>query len=79
MSGYVNQKDQKVLWAKAAGRCSIAECRVVLTLDIEARTATLGAMCHIVGEKKGAARWRDTLPTDQEVLEGLQEWPADKD
>jgi len=65
MSGYVKLKDQKVLWARAAGRCSIAECRVLLTLDIEARTATLGAMCHIVGEKQGAARWRDTL-TDVE-------------
>lgn len=65
MSGYIKQRDQKILWARAAGRCSLGECDVELTLDIDVGTATVGAMCHIVGENEGAARWRDSL-TDEE-------------
>ena len=65
MSGYIKQRDQKILWARAAGRCSLRECDAELTLDINVGTATVGAMCHIVGENEGAARWRDSL-TDEE-------------
>ncbi len=45
----ISTKDQKILWAKAAGRCSI--CKVELTLDTSSNSVTLGEMCHIVGEK----------------------------
>jgi len=49
----IPDKDQKILWARAAGRCSMPECRNKLTLNKENETEaiTLGEMCHIVGEK----------------------------
>jgi len=57
----ISEKDQKILWARAAGMCSI--CRTLLTLDkTTGAAATLGAMCHIIGEKDGAARYRSDLP-----------------
>lgn len=53
----ISQKNAKILWARAAGRCSIPECRLELTLEkIEEGMLTYGEMCHIVGEKKKAAR-----------------------
>lgn len=61
MSGSIKEKYQKILWARAAGRCSMPDCRVVLTLDTDASAVTLGAMCHIVGEKPDSARWNDSL------------------
>jgi hypothetical protein len=56
VSSYIKEKDQKILWARAAGRCSFHDCRTILTFDAESQAATLGAMCHIVGEKETAAR-----------------------
>ena len=49
----ISQKNAKILWARAAGRCSLPECRLELTLEkIEEGMLTYGEMCHIVGEKK---------------------------
>ncbi len=59
-------KDQKVLWSRAAGRCSMAECRDRLTMDKSVDgQLTLGEMCHIVGEKKDAARGISILTLKQ--------------
>lgn len=53
MSGTINIKDQKILWARSAGRCSMPDCRKKLTFDKaeETGSVTFGEMCHIVGEK----------------------------
>lgn len=61
----IKDKDQKILWARAAGLCSI--CKEKLTFDDEAESTagTLGAMSHIVGEKIAAARGKSKLPLDQ--------------
>jgi|GEM_PF-1334847 len=45
----ISTKDQKILWGKAAQRCSI--CQIELTFDTVTSKDTLGEMCHIVGEK----------------------------
>jgi len=49
----ISDKDSKALWGKAAGRCSIPNCRKELTLDKELANEIIlfGEMCHIVGEK----------------------------
>jgi len=53
----ISQKNAKILWARAAGRCSLEECRLELTLEkIEEGMLTYGEMCHIVGEKTKATR-----------------------
>src|SRR5258705_3870484 len=63
----ISQKDRVVLWTRAAGRCSFAECRRELTQDTEAGDAayTLGQMAHIVGEKTTAARGESPLTGPQ--------------
>lgn len=58
----IRNRDQKLLWSRAAGRCSLPECREQLTMDInDGKSATVGEMCHIVGEKKDAARGKSKL------------------
>lgn len=59
-------KDQKILWARAAGRCSMPECRIELTMEkLERGHLTYGEMCHIVGEKEKAARGKSLMPFDE--------------
>lgn len=56
------EKDQKILWARAAGRCSITDCRAVVTLDPSGGdAATVGCMAHIVGYESNSARSRSSL------------------
>jgi hypothetical protein len=57
MSGTINVKDQKILWGRAAGRCSMSDCRKKLTFDKteESGSVTFGEMCHIVGEKNSSS------------------------
>lgn len=58
----IKDKDQKILWGRAAGRCSFLECKEKLTLDKENKgSATLGAMCHIVGGKEKSPRGTSIL------------------
>lgn len=59
-------KDQKILWARAAGRCSMPDCRMELTLEkLEKGQLTFGEMCHIVGEKEKAARGKSAMPFEE--------------
>lgn len=53
MSGTINSKEQKILWSRAAGKCSMPDCRRKLTFDKseEKGSITFGQMCHIIGEK----------------------------
>ena len=57
-------KDQKILWARAAGLCSFAVCHDHLTLDGAAGggVLVLGEMCHIVGESENGPRGTSPLP-----------------
>ena len=56
----VPTKDIKILWAKAAGRCSMPDCREQLVAEAEAdkksRPVLIGENCHIVAEKPGGPR-----------------------
>ncbi|MNR82469.1 hypothetical protein D3C72_132280 [compost metagenome] len=55
----------KLLWGRAANRCSI--CRIELSQDAGATTAsfTLGEQAHIVGENEKSARWKSPLTTEE--------------
>jgi len=63
----ISQRDRIVLWTRAAGRCSFADCGRELTQDTEAADAayTLGQMAHIVGEQEAAVRGHSTLTAAQ--------------
>lgn len=53
----IGEKAQKLLWSRAAGRCSKPGCRIVLTLDrLDGDSATLGEMAHIIGYEPRSAR-----------------------
>lgn len=61
----IPDKDQKILWARAAGRCSFPGCRVVLTLDPAGQAAaTIGEMCHMVGKEERSARSNSLLSAE---------------
>lgn len=49
----ISDRESKVLWGKAAGRCSMPDCKKELTLKKELADGIIlfGEMCHIVGEK----------------------------
>nr|WP_197463074.1 hypothetical protein [Gluconobacter thailandicus] len=62
----VSLKTQKILWGRAAARCSMPECRRQLVEDIsETDDPTLvGENCHIVAEKDGGPRSDPTMSVD---------------
>jgi hypothetical protein len=61
----MNQKETKILWGRAANRCSV--CRVELAHDSKAHDAAyvLGEQAHIVGEKVDAPRGKSPLTDDE--------------
>ena len=48
----ISLKTAKMLWGRAAGRCSMPECRQPLVIDSTEtdNEALIGDMCHIVAE-----------------------------
>lgn len=65
----VPTKDQKILWARAAGLCSMAECRDALTLDGSSQDVhVLGEMCHVVGESADGPRGKSPTPIEERSL-----------
>ena len=52
----IPEKDLKLLWSRAAGRCSMSECRIKLYEASEGTTSDyilIGENCHIVAENSG--------------------------
>ena len=62
-------KDQKILWAKSAGRCSMPECREKLVLEasekVPSKNLLIGENCHIVAESKDGPRGNSILTTEE--------------
>lgn len=58
-----SEKDIKILWARAAGLCSMPDCRAKLTQNAEAvaAAAALGQMAHIVAEEEDGPRGKSSL------------------
>ncbi len=63
----ISQRDIKLLWARAAGRCSFPDCRMKLTQDknLASDSFPLGVQAHIVGESEDAARGKSPLTVDE--------------
>lgn len=62
--------DIKILWAKAAGRCTMADCRRVLITNasenVSSRNVLVGENCHIVAESLDGPRGKSSLsPPDR--------------
>lgn len=61
----ISQKDIKLLWGRAASRCSM--CRVELTHDNQSTNSSfsLGEQAHIVAEQSNGPRGNSILPIDE--------------
>ncbi len=58
-------KDIKLLWGRAAGRCSAPDCHDDLTPHLEkSGDIIVGEMAHNYGRKPGAARYQSRIGTD---------------
>ena len=57
----MTERDIKLLWGRAAGRCSMAECRKQLC-PYPIPNAILGRTCHIVAEAFSGPRGQHALP-----------------
>jgi len=61
----IADKDIKLLWGRAAGRCSAPECKLYLTPLLEkSGTVILGEMAHLIGRKPGAPRSDSAVGAD---------------
>lgn len=64
----IKEKDQKLLWGRAAARCAIEECRNELTSAAPSTPAghvVLGEMAHIVAESEDGPRGISVLTGEQ--------------
>jgi len=63
----VSEKDLKILWGKAAGRCAITKKKLVAeaSKEIPSQNIVLGEACHIVAENETGPRGKSLL-TPQE-------------
>lgn len=60
----IHQSDVKILWAKAAGRCLMPDCRQILVAESETHISgnvLFGENCHIVGESEDGPRGKSPL------------------
>ena len=62
----VSAKDTKILWASAAGRCSMPDCRAKVIEDgtgsASGKDVLIGETCHIVSPKPNGPRGASILP-----------------
>ncbi|MFC3713989.1 hypothetical protein ACFOMD_15565 [Sphingoaurantiacus capsulatus] len=65
-------RTQKMLWGRAAGRCSMMDCRIELVEDATEtdNEALVGENCHIVADSEDGPRGKDPLPFDQRAKYG---------
>jgi len=63
----ISERDIKLLWGKAAGRCAFPECRIRLSQDKKTASDVFpfGEQAHIVGESDKAARGISLLTIEE--------------
>jgi hypothetical protein len=63
----IKEKDIKLLWGRAANRCSFSECRIKLSQDnkITSESFPLGEQAHIIGKDVGSARSNSILSPEE--------------
>jgi len=61
----MSDKDKKLLWGKAAGRCSICKKIVINTEDEDKEGVIVGVESHIVGHSVDGPRGQHDMPLDE--------------
>jgi hypothetical protein len=66
----ISLRTTKMLWGRAAARCSMPECRRPLVIDSTETDdeALIGEMCHMVAASEDGPRGRSTLTSEQRDL-----------
>ena len=59
----MKMRDVKILWGRAANRCSFSGCRIEITP--EGDKYTIGEIAHIAAESPDGPRGDNALPLDQ--------------
>ncbi len=61
---YIKERDLKLLWGRAAGRCAYPGCNCELTCFIENENCTIGEMAHIISHSPNAVMRNDGIGGD---------------
>jgi len=63
----VSERDIKLLWGRAAGRCSFPDCKIILSQDKNQASASfpLGEQAHIIGESENSPRGKSPLTLEE--------------
>jgi hypothetical protein len=63
----ISLKTQKMLWGRAASRCSYPSCRIELVIDASETDdeSLIGDVCHIVAVEPNGPRGNSSLTSDQ--------------
>lgn len=61
----MTDKDKKLLWGKAAGRCSICKKLVINTEDEDKVGVIVGVEAHIIGHSSDGPRGESNLPLEE--------------
>jgi len=63
----VNTKTQKMLWGKAAGRCSYSTCKEELIMEATStdNESLVGEICHIVAKSEDGPRGNSQLSSEE--------------
>jgi hypothetical protein len=63
----VSEKDLKILWGKAAGRCAITKKKLVAeaSKEIPSQSIVLGKVCHIVADSEKGSRGKSILTPEE--------------
>lgn len=61
----ITLRTQKMLWGRAASRCAICRCELVMTATEYDDEAIVGDACHIIARKEDGPRGDSPLGTDE--------------
>jgi len=63
----IHERDLKILWGKAAGRCSICKKKLVheASEQVPSRSIPVGQNCHIVADKRRGPRGKSILTSEE--------------
>jgi hypothetical protein len=66
-----SDRTRKLLWGRAAGRCSACRCELFMEGTPHSATAVIGEECHIVARSAGGPRFRPMSDSDLDGYDNL--------
>lgn len=66
----ISDKDRKILWGRAASKCSLCRCDLVIE-PISGKHSVVGDECHIIAQKADGPRGGEVWPDGVDVYTNL--------